>query len=107
MEPTSRQVVVAYDFSEHGRTVLDRAISLVARAPFHVLHFVTVLDPKSGVAAVPVTDGVDYRYADKVRDVLTAEISKAFAAANITTEIQLFVHTRIGKPAHEVLELAR
>lgn len=107
MEPTTRQVVVAYDFSEHGRAVLDRAIQLAARAPFHVLHFVTVLDPKHGIPQVTAKEGVDYRYADAVRDALTTELMKAFQEARVSSELQLFVHTRIGKPAAEILGLAK
>jgi nucleotide-binding universal stress UspA family protein len=101
------QVIVAYDFSPEGRAVLDRAIALAARARFHVLHFVTVIDGYAGVSAVP-RDGakVDYLYAERVREKLLEQIKQALTATQAAAEIHFFVHTRIGKPAGEILDLA-
>jgi nucleotide-binding universal stress UspA family protein len=107
MTSTARHVVVAYDFSEHGRAVLDRALALVARAPFHVLHFITVLDPKTGIASIPPTGRVDYQYADRAHDELTDAITRAFQTLESAAEIQFFVHARIGSPAEEILGLAK
>lgn len=108
MDKNIRQVVVAYDFSEHGRAVLDRAISLVSRAPQHVLHFVTVLDGRTGIPAVPVEGTVDYQYADRVREHMATEITKALHAAEVESpEIHFFLHARIGTPAGEILDLAK
>jgi universal stress protein A len=107
MTSTTRHVVVAYDFSEHGRAVLDRAIALVARAPFHDLHFVTALDPKTGIPAMPPSGPVDYRYADQVREAMTEAITKAFRGVETAAEIRFFVHTRIGAASHEILDLAK
>jgi nucleotide-binding universal stress UspA family protein len=104
---TTRNVVVAYDFSDHGQAVLDRAIALVARAPFHVLHFVTALDSRTGIAAMPPPGHVDYAYADSVRDRLMETITKAFQNLDSAAEISFFVHTRIGSPADEILDLAK
>lgn len=106
MNPTTRHVVVAYDFSEHGQAVLDRAITLVARAPFHELHFVTALDPRAGIAAVPPSGHVDYEYADHVRERLTEAIAHAFQSVEAGEDINFFVHTRIGGAADEILDLA-
>src|SRR5260221_5139802 len=107
MEPTHPRVVVAYDFSPFGRAVLDRAVALVSRAPFHVLHFITVIDPYGGVPFVKHQGKIDYRYADEVREAMAAEISKTLATISTTDEVQFVVHTRIGKPADEILDLAR
>lgn len=106
MTPT-RQVVVAYDFSEHGQAVLDRAIALASRAPFHALHFVCVLDPKNGIAGIPPKGHVDYQYADTVRDELTERITRAFGGVESVADITFFIHTRIGTPATEILGLAK
>jgi nucleotide-binding universal stress UspA family protein len=107
MDARHPQIVVAYDFSSYGRAVLDRAVALVARAPFHVLHMVTVIDPHSGIPVEPHHGHIDYEYADRVRVRMTDEIRKAFEATPIASEIQVFVHPRIGKPADEILDLAK
>ncbi len=107
MNPTTRHVVVAYDFSEHGQAVLDRAIALASRAPFHELHFVTALDPRTGIEAVPTSGRIDYEYADRVRERLTATITRAFDGVESAEDINFFVHTRIGSPPDEILDLAR
>jgi nucleotide-binding universal stress UspA family protein len=107
MTTKHQNVVVAFDFSPQGPAVLARAIALVSRAPFHVLHFVTVIDPHLGIAALPRSEPVDYRYADRVRDLMSEEIKKAFGATPISDEIHFFVHARIGKPAQEILDLSK
>lgn len=108
MERTKHpQVVVAYDFSRYGQPVLERAAQLVARAPFHVLHVVTVVEPHAGVQGIPHRGRVDFAYTDVVRDRLGEAIRKAFAAAKVEGQVELFVHARIGKPAEEILGLAR
>src|SRR5688572_3643545 len=38
---STKQVVVAYDFSSTADVALDRAVELASRAPEHVLHVVT------------------------------------------------------------------
>lgn len=106
MTAKHQNVVVAYDFSEHGRAVLDRAIALVARAPFHVLHFIIALDPRQGIPAVPTDGPIDYEYADRVREYVEVEIEKAFSSADIASAMEFYVHARIGSPADEILDLA-
>jgi len=106
MEPRNPQVVVAYDFSPTARAVLDRAVALVARAPFHVLHFITVIDAHHGIPIVPHHGKIDVGYADQVRDVMTSEIGKALTATPIDGELHFFTHARIGKPADEILSLS-
>jgi nucleotide-binding universal stress UspA family protein len=106
MEPKPAHVVVAYDFSPLSRTVLDRAIAMVVRAPFHVLHFVTVIDPHNGIPIVPAEGHIDYRYADRVRDQMAAAIAESFRAAAVSPEVHFFLHARIGKASDEILALA-
>ncbi len=102
-----QQVVVAYDFSPIGAAVLARAVALVSRAPFHTLHFVTVVDSHDGVASVPREGPVDYAYADRVRDRVSQEVHDAFGSTEISEEVHYFAHARIGgKPAKEILALA-
>lgn len=107
MEPKNPQVVVAYDFSPNARAVLERAVALVMRAPFHVLHFITVIDPHKGVAVVPHHGKIDIDYADLVRDVMMKELGKVLGETPVASEVHFFVHARIGKPADEILELAK
>jgi universal stress protein A len=108
MQPKPQQVVVAYDFSEHGRAVLDRAVALVSRAPFHVLHFVTVIDGNAGIPALPLEGGkADHQYADRLSTFMTEKIGEVLQALDNAPEIHFFVHARIGKPADEILDLAK
>ena len=53
MSANHSQVVVGFDFSHSGRAALDRAIGLATRAPWHVLHFVCVIDPHFAFPALP------------------------------------------------------
>jgi nucleotide-binding universal stress UspA family protein len=99
-------VVVGYDFSHSGRAALRRAVTLAARAPFHVLHVVCVVDPREAVPALPSYNGVDYMYAARVQEALAAETQHELDRADVHGSVHFFVHARIGKPAQEILALA-
>lgn len=107
MSSTHSQVVVAFDFSHSGRAALYRAIALATRAPFHVLHFVCAIEPHAPIPTIAATHGVDYDYAAKVQQALTDEIATELRAANVTGRVHFYVHARIGKPADEILDVAR
>ena len=100
-------VVVGYDFSHSGHAALHRAVSLAARAPHHVLHVVCAVSPKEPIPSIPVYDGVDYLYAARVQEALAIEVQQELDRAEVTTRINFFVHARIGKPASEILSIAR
>lgn len=106
MSSTSSQVVVGFDFSHSARAALYRAVALATRAPFHVLHFVCVIEPHAPVPALPAKR-VDYEYAGRVQHALAEEIEQELRAANAGVRVHFDVHARIGKPADEILELAR
>ena len=95
------QVVVAYDLSPSGEIALKRAIEVVARAPHHVLHVVTVLDAHRGIHKVT------YDNAEAMQRTLRDHVGNAFNNRTTAAEIQFFIHCRIGKPVDEVLNLAR
>lgn len=95
--PNPVSVVVAYDFSPSSEFALGRAVEVAARAPQHVLHIVTVLDPHAHAT-------IDT--ADEVSKTLLAHATAAFAGRPTASEVQFFVHARIGQPAAEILELA-
>lgn len=101
------QVVVAYDFSHSSESALYRAIALAKRAPFHVLHVVCAIDPHEANPRVPHHGRIDFRYAEQVQEAMTAVIAQEVRAAEVTASVQFFVHARIGKPADEILSLAR
>ncbi len=88
------QVVVAYDLSPSGEVALQRAIEVVARAPHHVLHVVTVLHK------------VSYDSAEKTHATLREHVGAAFNNRPTATEIQFYIHCRIGKPVEEILRVA-
>jgi nucleotide-binding universal stress UspA family protein len=101
-----QNVVVAYTASSGGIDVLERAVALACRAPFHVLHVVTVIDPHVGSPIVPVRSKIDYRYAEEVQAAVAELVKSALVAYAAPHEVHFFVHARIGKPAEEILYLA-
>src|SRR5258706_15482194 len=106
MSSTNSQVVVAFDFSHSGREALYRALALATRAPFHVLHFICVIEPHAALPTLP-TKHVDYGYAERVQGAVTDVITTELKGMNVTDRVHFYVHARIGKPAAEILALAR
>lgn len=107
MTSQDTQVVVAFDFSHSGQEALYRAIALAKRAPNHVLHFVCVIDAHSALPAVPHKGAIDYRYAEQVEQALVDVVATELKAAQIADRVHFFVHARIGKPATEILGVAK
>ncbi len=107
MKASPCHVVVGFDFSHSANVALRRAIALAARAPFHALHFVCVIDPHTSIPAIDAPDGVDYRYAERVQQALTAVVECELIDADVTRRIHFYIHARIGKPATEILAVAR
>ncbi|MDQ3365687.1 MAG: universal stress protein [Myxococcota bacterium] len=100
------QVVVAYDFSPTAEEALARAVDVAARAPHHILHIVAALEAHGGLGG-SLLHHTDYQTAERVQLELTARASAAFAGRATAAEIQFYVHARIGKPADQVLAVAR
>jgi len=98
------QVVVAYDFTPSAEQALRRAIAVAARAPQHVLHIVTALEPH--VALGPF-HRVTYDDAGRVSELVVEHVTQALQAFATTSDVHFFVHTRIGRPINEILDLAR
>jgi nucleotide-binding universal stress UspA family protein len=96
MSNIESQVVVAYDFTPSGRAALYRAVALATRAPFHILHFIYVLEP-----------GATYQHAEQMQQLMTDEIAAELKLTNAADKIHFFVHARIGKPAGEILSLSK
>lgn len=88
-------VVVGFDFTSSARTALSRAIGVAARAPWHVLHFVHVLSHGS------------YADAERAQEAVTDAVGRAAGEANIAGKLHFNVHCHIGKPADEILRVAR
>lgn len=107
MSSIPSQVVVGFDFTHSGQAALYRAIALATRAPFHVLHFVCVLDPHRGNLAQPPHGPVDYAYADRVQQAVTDQVAQELRENHVGDRVHFFVHARIGKPAEEILGVAR
>lgn len=102
---TPSHVVIGYDFTASANPALHRAIALAARAPFHVLHFVCVLEPHSPLARAG--EPVDFQLATRIQRELHDAIVGELALAEIATDIHFFVHVRLGRAASEVLATAR
>ena len=95
------QVVVAYDFSPSAEEALMRAVDVAARAPQHVLHVVCALDPSAYVRHVTA------EAAENIQRQASERVAATFAGRETASEIQFFIHARIGHPAEEILEVAR
>jgi nucleotide-binding universal stress UspA family protein len=100
----SVQVVVAYDFSPSAEQALSRAIDVAARAPQHVLHLAVALEPH--VAMGPFHH-LTYDDASRVSELAVQHVTKALQQRSTAGDVHFYVHTRIGKPADEILDLAR
>jgi nucleotide-binding universal stress UspA family protein len=99
-------VVVGFDFTTSSRAALQRAIGVAARAPWHVLHFVCVLEPHLPLVAMP-TKRVDIEYAGRVQEAVTAAVKEELVASNAPGQVHFNVHCHIGKPAEEILRVAK
>ena len=99
--PHPVQVVVAFDFSPSAEYALSRAVDVAARAPQHVLHVIAVLDERAGVLR-----GISYKDADHVQALVRERVGAAFAGRITASEVQFFIHARIGRPAEEILRLS-
>jgi len=100
-------VVVGFDFSHSGSAALRRAVTLAAHAPIHVLHVVCVIEPEGAIPSIPSYNGIDYMYAARVQEILAAEIQRELDEAAVASRVHFFVHARVGRPAQEILGLAR
>lgn len=100
------QVVIGYDFSPSAEQALQRAVEVACRAPQHVLHVIAAIDPRNGLPVI-ATHKVDYAYAEQIQALVADHVKQAFAGRPSVSEVQFFVHARIGRPADEILDLAR
>jgi nucleotide-binding universal stress UspA family protein len=107
MTNPSSQVVVGYDFSQSGNAALYRAIALATRAPFHVLHVACIVDRHAPPAVIAHHGPVDYAYTERLQQALTDTIAQELRAGDTQGRVHFCVHVRIGKPADELLALAR
>ncbi|MEJ7600270.1 MAG: universal stress protein [Kofleriaceae bacterium] len=101
MSKQSIQVVVAYDFSPSAEHALSRAIEVASRAPQHVLHVLTAVDPHDRPPS-----GGSHDNPERIQQLVVEVMKLAFAGRPGAAEVQFFVHARIGKPAQEILQLA-
>lgn len=104
-KPEPVQVVIAYDFSPSAEEAVLRGIEIACRAPQHVLHILVAADSREGFPIAPTTK-VDYDYAERLQKLVTSRLVEGFAGRKTASEVQFFVHARIGKPAEQVLQLA-
>ncbi len=93
-ETRAVQVVAAYDLSPSSQIALDRAIDVVARAPHHVLHVITVLQK------------VSYERAEAMQATVRDHVAQGFESRSLAGPVEFFIHCRIGKATHEILRLA-
>lgn len=106
MSAEHTQVVVGFDFTPSGQAALSSAIGVANRAPRHILHFVCVIDPHFAVPIFP-TKHVDIEYADRIADQVKRFVELELQRREIDNPVQFFVHARIGKPAQEILGVAK
>ena len=99
------QVVVAYEFSPSAEAALERAVEVACRAPQHVLHVLAAIDSRHGMPIAP-TNHVTYEYAEQIQRMVSERIKSLFTGRASASEVQFFVHARIGRPADEILKLA-
>lgn len=108
MEGAPVQLVVAFDFSPISEESLRQAIghARTAPAPEHVLHVVTAIDPRDGLAISP-THHVTLDYADRIQRLVAARVADMIVGAPHAAAIRYFIHAQIGQAADEILRVAR
>ena len=104
--PDYVQAVVAYDFSPSAEEALQRAIDVACRAPQHVLHVIAAIDARHGLPIL-ATRHPDYIYAGKIQELVVEHVTQLLGGRPSHSNVEFFVHARIGHPAEEILELAR
>jgi nucleotide-binding universal stress UspA family protein len=104
MEGHPIQLVVAFDFSPISEEALRQAIvhARTAPPPEHVLHVVTAIDPREGLAISP-TRHVTLDYADRIQRLVAARVADMIVGAPHAAAIRHFIHARIGQAADEIL----
>lgn len=95
MSLQDNQIVVAFNLSKSSHAALDRAIQVAQRSPLNVLHFIYVLEH------------ADYQEAERIQKQVADVVAKELEARSIKDGVHFFVHARIGKPASEILMLAK
>ncbi len=100
------QVVVAFDFSPSSELALARAVEVVARAPQHVLHVAAILSEHNG-SLFGTLGGVTYHDAENLQKKVSEKVAAAFEGRPTASEVEFYVHARIGKPYEEILDLSR
>ena len=107
---TPIQMVVGYDFSDTARISLERAITLAGSEPRHVLHVLAVLDGKDSLGlhnGIGKRGKASYEDSEVIMETLRQTVAGLLDELVPDTEINFFVHARIGTPAEQILGLAR
>jgi nucleotide-binding universal stress UspA family protein len=99
-------VVVAYDFSPMSEEALHRAVEAASRVSEYVLHVITALDSRDGIAIAP-TRQVDAGYVERIRRLVSKRVADMLVGLACRHEIRFSVHVQVGPPAPEILGLAR
>jgi nucleotide-binding universal stress UspA family protein len=99
-------LVCAVDLSEMSSAIIEHALSEAQRRSDVSMHFLTVCEPRKG--RFTKTDPVqsDLEEADKKIRELVRESLPTFAVGGDQAKRQVRFHTRTGKAAEQILELA-
>jgi nucleotide-binding universal stress UspA family protein len=72
-----------------------------------VLHVACIVERHAPVPGHEHHGRVDYAYTERLQQELTDVIDQELRASDVQGRVHFFVHVRIGKPAEELLDLAR
>lgn len=92
---STSQIVVGYDFRQPSDVALSYAVEFACRDPEQVLHFVVVLGSRES-----------YQEAERIRQQLLDVLAEIFRMRDAPSNVQFFVHARIGDPASEIVAVA-
>jgi nucleotide-binding universal stress UspA family protein len=99
------KIVVGFDFSEQAGSALERAVAAALAQPEVDLHVLGVIDGSKGLGSVKPGHHADYRAAEELQTEIAAVVSKLIPKPT-PNHLRLYVHTRLGHPAGELLTLA-
>lgn len=98
------QIVVGYDFSEPAGLALDQALALGRKDAPAVVHVLGVLSAEAGNELARSRREIDYESAEELQERMDATVRAR--AGDLSPDVRVFVHVRIGGPAEELLRLA-
>ena len=98
-------IVVGYDFSDQAQLALIEALALARTQEAASIHVIGVLEPARGLGRITHPGAIKFEDAEHAQQEMETAVQMAGGDLEAAT-YRLFIHTRIGRPAKEIISLA-